>query len=77
MTEADRALVDRLLDMLAAEVGASPNTLAAYRNDLDKAAADLGGELGTADAAALSRLGQRWSSLAASTVARRSSALRR
>lgn len=77
MTEADRALVDRFLDMLAAEAGASPNTLAAYRNDLEKAAADLGGELGTADTVALSRLGQRWSSLAASTVARRSSALRR
>ena len=27
--------------MLAAEAGASPNTLAAYRNDLDKAAAAL------------------------------------
>lgn len=77
MTESDRALVDRFLDMLAAEAGASPNTLAAYRNDLEKAAADLGGDLGTADARALSRLGQHWSSLAASTVARRSSALRR
>ncbi|MGI8706525.1 MAG: tyrosine recombinase [Sphingomicrobium sp.] len=77
MTEADQALVDRFLDMLAAEAGASQNTLAAYRNDLEKAAADLGGELGTADTVALSRLGQRWSSLAASTVARRSSALRR
>lgn len=77
MTESDRALVDRFLDMLAAEAGASPNTLAAYRNDLEKAAADLRGDLGTADARALSRLGQHWSSLAASTVARRSSALRR
>ena len=77
MIESDRALVDRFLDMMAAEAGASPNTLAAYRNDLDKAAADLGGMLGAADSRALSRLGERWSGLAASTVARRSSALRR
>ena len=77
MIESDRALVDRFLDMLAAEAGASPNTLAAYRNDLEKAAADLGGSLGGADSRSLSRLGQSWASLAASTVARRSSALRR
>lgn len=77
MTESDRALVDRFLDMLAAEAGASPNTLAAYRNDLGKAAADLSGPLGSADSRSLSRLGESWASLAASTVARRSSALRR
>lgn len=77
MIGSDRALVDRFLDMLAAEAGASPNTLAAYRNDLEKAAADLGGPLGSADSRSLSRLGQSWASLAASTVARRSSALRR
>ena len=34
MTVEDRALVDRFLDMMAAEAGASRNTLAAYRNDL-------------------------------------------
>jgi len=70
-------LVDRFLDMLSAEAGASPNTLAAYRNDLAKAAEDLSGALGTADRAALAKLGERWCSLAASTVARRASALRR
>jgi len=73
----DRALVDRFLDMLAAEQGASQNTLAAYRNDLEKAAEDLGQELGAAERDALSRLGEKWAGLAASTVARRSSALRR
>ena len=73
----DRALVDRFLDMLAAEAGASPNTLAAYRNDLGKAQEDLGADLGTADRDSLGMLGGKWSSLAASTVARRSSALRR
>ena len=43
MIESDRALVDRFLDMMAAEAGASPHTLAAYRNDLEKSAADLDG----------------------------------
>jgi integrase/recombinase XerD len=75
--ESDRALVDRFLDMLAAEMGASPNTIAAYRNDLEKAAQDLGSGLGGADRDDLARLGQKWAKLAASTVARRSSALRR
>src|SRR6187455_2769418 len=73
----DQALVDRFLDMLAAEAGASPNTLAAYRNDLAKAAEDVRGGLGEADRDALATLGQKWAGLAASTVARRSSALRR
>jgi len=75
--ESDRALVDRFLDMLAAEMGASPNTIAAYRNDLEKASQDLGASLGRADRDSLATLGQKWASLAASTVARRSSALRR
>ena len=77
MTGDDRALVDRFLDMMAAEAGASPNTLAAYRNDLERAAEDLGGRLGTASVDELSKLGACWSSLAHSTVARRSAALRR
>ena len=77
MRDSDRALVDRFLDMMAAEAGASANTLAAYRNDLEKAAEDLGGELGSASADAVGRLGQCWARLASSTVARRSAALRR
>jgi integrase/recombinase XerD len=77
MDSSDRALVDRFLDMLAAEAGASPNTLAAYRNDLQKAEQDLRTDLGSADRDALGNLGQKWAGLAASTVARRSSALRR
>jgi integrase/recombinase XerD len=77
MDASDRALVDRFLDMLAAEAGASPNTLAAYRNDLGKAAQDLGRDLGSASREHLSKLGEKWAALAASTVARRSSALRR
>ena len=76
MTEADRALVDRFLDMLAAEAGASRHTLAAYRSDL-AAAAEALGEIATATPIALASLGGFWSELAPSTVARRSAALRR
>ena len=77
MNEADRALVDRFLEMMAAEAGASPHTLSAYRSDLTKAAADLGRPLGTAPTEAIATLGKCWSGLAPSTVARRSAALRR
>jgi integrase/recombinase XerD len=77
VSPADEALAARFLDMLAAEAGASPNTLSAYRNDLTKAAADLGRPLGDAGRDALAGLGRKWASLASSTVARRSSALRR
>jgi integrase/recombinase XerD len=72
----DRALVDRFLDMMAAEAGASKHTLAAYRNDLDRAAEALG-SLGTASTDDVSKLGSGWSDVAPSTVARRSAALRR
>lgn len=76
MTPDDRALVDRFLDMMAAEAGASRHTLAAYRNDFDRTAESVG-SLGTASADDLSRLGAQWAELAPSTVARRSAALRR
>lgn len=77
----DRALIALLLDMLAAERGASKNTLAAYARDL----ADLSGELaaaGTSIAAAssedlrgyLARLTKR--GFKAASVARRLAAMR-
>jgi integrase/recombinase XerD len=72
----DLALVDRFLDMLAAEAGASRHTLAAYRNDLERAAESVR-SLGGASADDLAKLGADWASLAPSTVARRSAALRR
>ena len=72
----DRALVDRFLDMMAAEAGASKHTLAAYRNDLDRAA-ELLPSLGAASSDDVSRLGSGWADLAPSTVARRSAALKR
>jgi integrase/recombinase XerD len=76
VTPDDRTLVDRFLDMMAAEAGSSKHTLAAYRNDLERTAESLGKLAGasTADAA---RLGEQWADLAPSTVARRSAALRR
>ena len=61
--------------MLAAERGAAANTLAAYRRDLEGAEAAIGSLL-TADNAALARLGQAWSDLAPSSLARKCSALR-
>jgi integrase/recombinase XerD len=69
-------LVDRFLDMMAAEAGSSLHTLDAYRNDLERAAESVG-TLGTATVEDISRLGAAWSELAPSTVARRSAALRR
>ena len=77
MTADDQALVDRFLDMLAAEAGASRHTLAAYRNDLERAAEALGGSVSPARPADVTRLGERWAELAPATVARRSAALRR
>lgn len=72
----DRVLVDRFLDMMAAEAGSSGHTLDAYRNDLERASETLG-SLSGASADDVSRLGAAWSELAPSTVARRSAALRR
>ena len=76
MSPDDRALVDRFLDMMAAEAGASSHTLAAYRNDLERAGETVAA-LGSASTDDLSRLGAEWAALAPSTVARRSAALRR
>ena len=72
----DRALVDRFLDMMAAEAGSSRHTLDAYRSDLERAAESLT-SLGEASVADVSGLGAAWAEFAPSTVARRSAALRR
>ena len=77
MTEADRRLAERFLEMMAAEAGASRHTLAAYRNDLERAAEAMGGRLAGATSHDLASLAEKWSPLAAATVARRSAALRR
>jgi len=77
VTPEDEALVDRFLDMMAAEAGASRHTLVAYRNDLERSAEAVRGSIATASADDLSRLGAAWAQLAPATVARRSAALRR
>ena len=73
----DAALIDRFLEMMAAEAGAAANTLAAYRSDLALASSALDRRLADADAAALARVAEGWSSLSRATVARKSAALRR
>ena len=73
----DRALIERFLEMMAAEAGAARNTLAAYGRDLAGASESLGGKLGCADQAMLRHLGEQWLPLARSSVARKASALRR
>ena len=61
--------------MLAAERGAAGNTLSAYRRDLE-GAEELLGNLAVADKEQVSLLAGKWSDLAPSSVARKSSALR-
>ena len=77
MTPEDAALVDRFLDMMAAEGGASRHTLAAYRNDLERSAEALGRPIANASTEDVARLGGLWAELSPATVARRSAALRR
>jgi integrase/recombinase XerD len=72
----DGALIDRFLEMMAAERGASRNTLAAYARDLAQAAETLRSSLGDADLDDLRGLMAAYRGLAASSAARKLSALR-
>lgn len=72
----DARLIERFLEMMAAERGAAANTLAAYRRDLVQASEALSGSLARTGEAGLADLDHHWRHLAASTVARKSSALR-
>jgi integrase/recombinase XerD len=74
---ADRDLIERFLEMMAAERGVAMNTLSAYRSDLLAASTLLGGLLSSADDAGLAWLASQWSALANASVARKASALRR
>jgi integrase/recombinase XerD len=74
---ADKRLIDRFLEMLAAEAGASRNTLMAYGSDLYAASALLKGHLSSATANDLAQLTKAWSDLAKSSLSRKSAALRR
>ena len=76
MASDDARLIDRFLEMMAAERGAAANTLAAYRRDLDQASQALSGHLSCAGDTQMATLDGLWRGLAASTVARKASALR-
>ena len=76
MTADDSALVDRFLDMLASEAGASRHTLSAYRSDLS-ATATVIPSLCAASMEDLGKLAPAWFALSPATLARRSAALRR
>lgn len=77
MTGEDARLIERFLEMLAAEAGAARNTILAYRTDLEKASTLLGGKLAQAGEAEMATLGEEWMPLARATVARKAAALRR
>ena len=74
----DSQRIGAFLDMLAVERGAADNTLQAYRRDLDDAVASLPSGLVSASGADLTGYQQSLSKqgMAASTIARRPSALR-
>jgi integrase/recombinase XerD len=76
VSDSDGVAIDRFLEMMAAERGAARNTLAAYRRDLEQAAEWVKGSLVDADVAALRKLMADYQSLAASSAARKLSALR-
>ncbi len=67
--------IDAFLAMMAAERGAAPNTLAAYRRDLEGAEA-LAGPLASAGPERIERLAGHWAELAPASLARKASALR-
>lgn len=73
----DGALIERFLEMMAAEMGAAVNTLLAYRRDLAGASRLLEGRLGVAGQSDLAGLAESWVPLARATVARKSATLRR
>ncbi|NJM51466.1 MAG: tyrosine-type recombinase/integrase [Sphingomonadales bacterium] len=63
--------------MMAVERGAAANSLIAYRTDLQGASAILKGRLSEASREELVVLSEKWNALANSSLARKSSALRR
>lgn len=73
---ADADLIERFLEMLAAERGVARNTLLAYRSDLVAASDMLGGELSGAPKDRIAVLIAGWSHLANSSIARKAAALR-
>jgi integrase/recombinase XerD len=72
----DAQAIAAYLDAIAAEAGAAVNTIAAYRSDLMLAGRTLPTGLLRATPDDLAQLGQGWGTLARSSVARKSAALR-
>ncbi|WP_373491943.1 tyrosine recombinase [Parasphingorhabdus sp.] len=73
----DASLIERFLEMLVAEASASQHTLSAYRTDLEQASVITDGQLSKADRQMIGKLPTHWRMLQNSTVARKSSSLRR
>jgi integrase/recombinase XerD len=73
----DALLIDRFLEMLAAEAGAARNTILSYGTDLRAASTLLAGGLAKAGLDGVTRLSEAWLPLAPSTTARKASVLRR
>lgn len=73
----DARAIALFLDMMAAERGAAANTIAAYGRDLAQASEALSGGLAAADARTLERLIHEWRDLAATSLARKLSSVRR
>lgn len=73
----DFRLISSFLEMMSAEAGAARNSLLAYQADLRAASRLLFGNLHLAGPEDLQRLAENWSDLAASSLSRKSSALRR
>jgi integrase/recombinase XerD len=67
--------ITSFLAMIAAERGAAPNTIAAYRRDLTGAAEAIG-DLLAANTTVVATLARHWSDLAPASLARKCSALR-
>ena len=77
MDTEDARLIDRFIEMMAAEAGAARNSLLAYRSDLRVASHFLNARLSNAQAHDIQGLSEEWSDLARASVARKASCLRR
>jgi integrase/recombinase XerD len=77
MIQSDLPLIERFLEMMAAERGAAKNTLLAYRSDLVAADLILDCRLSEATTSDLESLNDHWSELERSSQSRKSSTLRR
>jgi integrase/recombinase XerD len=73
----DRIVIDRFIEMMAAEAGAARNSLLAYRADLLACSRILEGRLSVATPSDLQRMTEQWGALARASVSRKSASLRR